>query len=170
MSYRMNSWKSQGVNLLRVLIVAGMACTLAACAASGKSFVASTPSNDHGLIYVYRSAFGSANSYYLSANGVRLTTLSYRIYYSYEAKPGNVTLAIKRKAGLNVLGGGLILGVASLAMEKEQELITIPVEPGEVYYVRFQAGSLKGAPSMELVDKNTAESEMRDLHTLESKE
>jgi hypothetical protein len=147
-----------------------MACTLAACSGTGKPFVAATPSPDHGLIYIYRPTFGSANSYYLSANGVRITTLSSHVYFAHEAKPGNVALAIKRKAGINVLAGGLILGAASLLMENEQELITIPVEPGEVYYVRFQAASLKGGASMQLVDKKTGESEIRDLHMADSQE
>jgi hypothetical protein len=54
-------------------------------------------------------------------------------------------------------------------LESEHEVITINVEPGEVYFLRFTlpAGLLGPGTAMELVDKSTGETEIRDLKLLE---
>jgi hypothetical protein len=131
-----------------------MASTLAACGASGKAFVASTPAPDHGLIYIYRQSHlqGGGASFYVSANGVRIGTLKNGGYINYEARPGNVTFAI----ALRTLGPSLIT-------IPEKELITVPVEPGEVYYVRFKMST----QVMELVDESTGLKETHDLKSCE---
>ena len=139
------------IHLLRAFLVAVMACGLLACGARGKPFAVSSPPPNHSLIHVYRPqrAVGGANRWYLSANGVRLTTVTNGGYFTYEAAPGNVTFSVKQRPSPEILYFNwyvLLLG--------EEELITIPVEPNHVYYVRFSMGS------MELVDASTGEAEI----------
>ena len=152
------------MKLLRVVLVAIFVCGLAACGvggASGKPFAASSPHSNHSLIHVYRQprSAGSIVRFYLSANGVRLTTLTNGGYFTYEAEPGNVTFAVKVRPA----AGPLLLLAPFMG---DEELITIPVEPNQVYFVRFSIGVL--GHKMELVDASTGEAEIRGLQAFEA--
>lgn len=124
---------------------------LVACGAHGPRFELANPEAGHGLIYVYRrgGALGGANSWHLWANGTHLGVVSNGGYFAYPAAPGNVTFKAQLKFNPLTLIGPLL---------PQEELITIPVEEGEVYFVRFKIG-----PSMELVSKDVGEKEMRNM-------
>lgn len=157
----MRNNRSETKFVLNILLAAAMTCMIAGCAATGKSFVMSTPTSDKGLIYVYRppQTMTGGLSWNLSANGVRLTVVKNGGYFPYYAAPGNVTFSAKKRPGL----GDLIV------LEAEKELITINVEPGEVYFVRFtfHRGAFVAGAVMEIVDKSTGEAEILDLKLLE---
>jgi hypothetical protein len=142
-----------------MLLVAVIACIVAACGASGKSFVASTPTSGNGLVYVYRTSrfVGSVNVWDLRANGVRVTAVRNGGYFPYDSKPGNVTFSGKLRSNI---------GTWTVApFMADREMITINVQPGEVYFVKFDHKG--GGAYMELVDKKTGEEEIRDLKMLE---
>lgn len=155
MSWKLSSPNSWKTNLCRVLILVAVPCIVASCSATGTSFVYATPSSDHGMIYIYRpgKSFGSGAAQYVNANGVRIGTLYNNGYIPYEARPGSLTLSINIKPNV-----GTVLFAGAMAPE---ELITIPVESHEVYFVRFKLTS--SGSTMELVDNSTGQSEIRDL-------
>jgi hypothetical protein len=159
MSLKINSWKSsmkgQVGYFSRILLAVIMVCTITACAATGEVFVKSTPTSGNGLIYVYRPwrILGSGNAWYLSVNGVRMTTVTNGGYFPFDLKPDNVTFFAKLRPGIGTLLPALI--------QPEQEMITINVEPSEVYFVKFDH-KITG-PYMELVDNNTGETEIQGL-------
>jgi hypothetical protein len=137
--------------------MAVMVCTVTACAATGRIYTPATPLPGQGLIYVYRlSAIqGGGGNWPFVANGVQELKVGNAGYYVYHAKPGNVTFSsIKPVFG------------------SPTDFITIYVEPGEVYFVRFTmnvfTGSLSKVPFfMELVDRSIGEAEIRNLRMTE---
>lgn len=152
---------SNGSQVLRLCLLVAVACGVAACGARGKPFAAATPPTNHALIHVYRPqrGVGGANRWYLSANGRRLTTITNGGYFTYEAEPGNVTFGAKLRPSPAILYLDWFIALVL----REEELITITVEANQGYFVRFNIG-----PTMELVDTQTGEDEIRDLQAFDS--
>lgn len=150
------SQKSQRVCLFHLLLIVTMACIITGCGATGKAYVASTPTSGHALIYIYRLGRvpGSANAWYLSANGTRITTVTNGGYFAYDAKPGNVTFSAKLRPS--------ILNFLFAIFMPEEEMITVNVEPDNVYFVKFDHKF--NGPYMEVVDKSIGETDIHYLY------
>jgi uncharacterized protein DUF2846 len=149
------NWKRHGKYISYLFLVLVMVCLMVGCSATGKTFVPSTPTVDSGIIYIYRPSrfLGSGNVWDLRANGTRVTAVQNGGWFAYDSKPGSVTFYSKLRPGLGTL-------ITALFMS-EKEMITINVEAGEVYFVKFDHAS-KG-PYMELVDKDKGKSEIVKL-------
>jgi hypothetical protein len=139
-----------------VLAILGVA--MLGCSAHGPLFdpAASAPRQGQGTIVVYRISRGpgAANAWYLNANGRPLTVITNGGYYAYQADPGNVTFSARLKP--NVLNWwAVLLGF--------HDLITVPVEAGQVYYVRFNLFE-----TMEMIDQETALKELHELRAFDA--
>jgi hypothetical protein len=145
------------------LLAAGAALLLmAGCAtgpASNPSAAVEAPA-DRGLVYLYRkgSMMGAATPWKIYANGTRITSLANASYSTYLAEPGTVVFA--KQMAVTPLNFGLV----SL-LDPKQELLTLSVEPGQVYYLKFKLGF--GKVSLEPVDAPTARSDMAKLSRLD---
>jgi hypothetical protein len=132
-----------------------MACTIASCAATGKIYTPETPPSGQGLIYVYRpsSIVGAIATWKLYANGFQELKLNNGGYAVYHAKPGSVTFTFAPSA--------------KGSENANLDLITINVDPGEVYFLRLTHGSLwidfQSVFRLELVDSKTGEAEIRNM-------
>ncbi len=148
-----NHFLKEGSRRIAVILVCLV--LLASCSASGPRFLRETPDTVKANIYVYKVGrfVGSANAWYLSANGRRITVVKNEGYFPFAADPGNVTFSAKLRAGF----GTLLLA----AFIPEAELITINVEPNKEYFVRFRLG-----PSMELVPKEQGLKEIEGIRRL----
>lgn len=140
------NWKRQGEYLSCLFVIFVIACMMVGCSATGKTFIPSTPTVDSGIIYIYRTSrfLGSGNVWDLSANGALVTAVINGGWFAYDSKPGSVTFFSKLRPGIGTL--------VTAPFMSEKEMITINVEVGEVYFVKFDHTS-KG-PYMELVDKD----------------
>jgi len=136
---------------LRRALVASLllALLLPACASGPKysSLVATQPgvAPGQGRIYFYRpSALGTAVQPDINLNGQKVGTAKPHGVYFVDRAPGDC--------------------VVTAATETEKKL-TFTLEPGQTRYVRLkmQLGVLVGRVVPELVDRNEAEEEMRDL-------
>lgn len=141
-----SSWRTTVPVLLIGLLVS-------ACSASGPRYRPVAPSSGEAIINVYRpDRFpGSANVYHLVANGQHIAEVSNGGYCVYRAEPGNVSFSTELRPGVGTILPALLM--------KEQELITVPAEAGETYYVRFDVMG----PSMELVPPAEGAAEIADL-------
>jgi hypothetical protein len=102
--------------------------------ASGPAFTHLVPEPGTGLIYIYRvgKMIGGNNVYYLSANEELITRVGNGGYFWLMAPPGNTTFATRLKPSVVQLGAAFLF-----AMMEFEEVITIPVEADEIYFVRF---------------------------------
>lgn len=132
-----------------MLSAAILAVLLTGCASGPKySMVASTlPSMapEKGRIYFYRpSAFGAAVQPDIKLNSEKVGTAKPHGFYFVDRDPGNYEV--------------------TAATETEKKL-TFTLEPGQQRYVRLkiQMGLLVGRIVPELVDKDEAEGELKEL-------
>ncbi len=118
-----------------------------------------SPEPDTGIIYLYRvgSMVGGNNVFYLFANDEAITRIGNGGYYPYVSPPGNVTFSTR----LRPSAAQRLMAVV-VAARKPQDMITIPVEAGEVYYVRFDYYGRAG-----LVEREKGEEEIRGLKQFE---
>lgn len=147
---------SHGTVLLKVAFIISISIGIAACAgATGPKFMPMVAPQDGAIIHVYRLPrnVGGMASWYLSANGKRITTLSNGGFYTYKSKPGNVTFSFVKASGFSSISDALI---------PEEELITVSANAGETIYVRFVV-DLRAGMHMVIKDRNVGESEIKDL-------
>jgi len=89
------------------------------------------------LIYIYREEkyMGSANIYYLYANGKIITTIRSGGYFSYFEAPGQIVFSTDPAMGgcLRYTLCGLLIGMHKGIYEK----IIINVDPGKIYYLKL---------------------------------
>jgi len=139
-----------------------IACTIAGCSATGKTFVPVEPEANTALIYIYRPDrfLGSGNVWYLSANGAEVTAIRNGGWFAYHSTPGDVTFYSDLRPGVGTILHGM--------MDSDKEMMTISVEAGKTYFVKFDHHM--SGPYMELVDKSTGESEIQGLKMLEPAE
>ena len=136
-----------------------IACTIAGCGATGKRFVPVEPVADTALIYIYRPSrfLGSGNIWYLKTNGAQVTAVRNGGWFAYHSKPGDVTFYSNLRPGVGTVLYGML--------DSDKEMITLSVEAGTTYYVKFDHHM--SGPYMELVDKSTGESEIQGLKMME---
>ena len=134
---------------LGIALLAGLGC-----AASGPVFSRSVPKPGTALIHIYRLAetIGGGASYCLGANQELITIITNGGYYTYVASPGNTTFSMKHKPGIIIV----------LRLRPFQDVITVPAEAGEIYFVRFDY-----VGRMELVSTAEGEREIQELHRFE---
>lgn len=139
-----------------------IAFTIAGCSATGKNFVPVGLEANKALIYIYRPDrfLGSGNVWYLSANGAQVTAVRNGGWFAYHSNPGDVTFYSNLRPGV----GTVIYG----ALDSDKKMITIGVEAGKTYFVKFDHRF--SGPYMELVDKSTGESEIQGLKMMETAE
>lgn len=139
-----------------------IACTIAGCSATGINFVPVGLEANKALIYIYRPDrfLGSGNVWYLSANGAQVTAVRNGGWFAYHSKPGDVTFYSNLRPGVGTVLHGMI--------DSDKEMITIGVEAGKTYFVKFD--HRMSGPYMELADTSTGESEIRGLKMMETVE
>ena len=146
--------------LSRFSIALLIACSISGCSATGKTFVPLEPEANTALIYIYRPDrfLGSGNVWYLRANGAPVTAIRNGGWFAYRSNSGDVTFHSNLRPGV----GSLLPGM----MDADKEMITIRVEAGKTYFVKFDPDG----HYMELVEKSTGESEIQGLKMLEPAE
>ena len=108
-----------------------IACTIAGCSATGKIFVPIEHEANTALIYIYRPDrfLGSGNVWHLNANGAKVTEIRNGGWFAYHSKPDDVTFYSNLRPGVGTILPGM--------MDSDKEMITISVEAGKTYFVKF---------------------------------
>jgi hypothetical protein len=144
-----------------------------------------TPSPYKAVIYFYRPPDESAGSgnitYYLTANGRKLTDILCGGYYLYEVDPGHLLLLSdnnQRRAKVDpvsaFIGGGMLgvmLGVAINSQEvPPPATLEFEVEPGRIYYVKFhpEVQAVDCKPQLFLMANGVGESEIKGCKLIQN--
>lgn len=137
------------------LLFVGVAIFLTSCASVQREAAPARPDRPEpgkGLVIVYRERHftGGGVSYKVFDNGTRIGGLPNGAYFVYQAKPGVHKFT------------------ASTEVTDEKPLT---VEAGKTYYVRgeVQMGLFVGRPHLIIVDRQEAESALKDLHRVKMK-
>lgn len=141
-----------------ILISTLMALVLiTGCGASGTKFQKVAFPKDLAVVYLYRkpAAWGAAISALIKANGSEITRMTNGGYFPFVTEPGKITFSGKLDFGI------IVSLTAPFQVVGFQEIRTLEVRPGEVYYLR---GKPKGSFfALELVTDEVGRKEISGL-------
>ena len=177
-----------------LLSLAALVCSFLASCAGGqtysdvKSTGALTPRNGNGMVLIYRTSGMVSAAYkpYLYADQVLLPArLARGGFYSYEAKPGPLSLAYSKVLGestpetrakarvTNMVGGAIVAGPLGAVLgaaiaggadidSRRRVALNITVLPGQTHYV-YMGGA---GGDLQVATPEEAEEDIEDCHWL----
>jgi len=142
------------------------------CGATGKQFSEfAQPTNDQGLIYIYRPSNFEASAMdqvvYDITNNKTIGLLKNNGYIQYLVKPGDLTIAVSSNPNIgHAIAGFLLVDLSTVAIaetinpsEKPKRVFTIKVKPNIITCLRWSASSISNTPNG-VVDNKTCRKEI----------